>query len=256
MSPSQPFSRRRLQALCRLAAYALLVEFLINVLRTVLPIPTSLEPTRLLGLIDFLLTISSMALLVVVLLFAGLCDGVRPARWEWWSVRLLGPFLALVAVLYVLLMPPTIVLSQQIRAAGDAALRAEDAQRVGQLKAYREVLDKAPDTPALRRLLEAQPQLRQALSSSESPFAEPSAALPRQRQLALRLVDRIEINLQDVSLRRRADASGQLQLQALRLCGLALVYGFFFALVSLIWPRRLGPMPAASPVVESDQPDA
>lgn len=256
MSSTQPFSRRRLQSLCRLAAYVLLVEFLVNLLRTVLPIPTSLEPTRLMGLIDFLLTISSMALLVVVLLFAGLCDGVRPARWEWFSVRLLGPFLALVAVLYVLLIPPTIVLSQQIRTSGDEVLRAEDAQRAGQLKGYRDLLEKAADTPALRRLLEAQPQMRQSLSSSESPFAEPSAALPRQRQLALRLVDRIEINLQEASLRRRADASGQLRLQELRLCGLAIVYGFFFALVSLIWPRRLGPIPTASPLLESDHPNA
>jgi hypothetical protein len=148
------------------------------------------------------------------------------------------------------------VLSQQIRSAGDQALRAEDDQRAGQLKAYRDLVDKAGDTPALRRLLEAQPQLRQVLSSPESPFADPSAALPRQRQLTLRLLDRIEINLQEASLRRRADASGQLQLQELRLCGLAIVYGFFFALVSLISPRRLGPIPAAAPVVESDHPDA
>ena len=259
MSPSQfssqPFSRRRLQALCRLSAYALLVEFLINLLRTALPIPTSLEPTRLMGLIDFLLTISSMALLVVVLLFAGLCDGVRPARWEWWSVRLLGPLLALVALLYVLLIPPTIVLTEQIRTSADQALRADDSQRASQLKAYRDLLGKAADTPALRRLLEAQPQLKPALSSPDSPFADPSASLPLQRHLALRLLDRVEINLQEGSLRRRADTSGQLQLQQLRLCGLAMVYGFFFALVSLIWPRRLGPIPAAPPVVDLEQPN-
>lgn len=254
MSRSQSFTRSRLQALCRIGAYALLVEFLISLLRTLLPIPTSLEPTRLIGLIDFLLTVSSMALLVVVLLFAGLCDGVRPARWEWWLARLLRPFLALVAVLYVLLIPPTIVLSQQIGAAADQALRAQDAQRAGQLKAYRNLLEKASDAPALQRLVEAQPQMRLALSSPDSPFADVTAPLPRQRQLTLRLLDQIDINLQEASLRRRADGAGQLQLQQLRLCGLAVVYGFFFALVSLIWPRQLGPLPRVSSEADLDHP--
>ncbi|MEB3319781.1 MAG: hypothetical protein VKI63_02435 [Cyanobium sp.] len=252
MSPTPPFSRRRLQALCRLGAYALLVEFLINLLRRFLPLPTSLEPVRLLGLIDFLLTISSMALLVVVLLFAGLADGVRPARWEWWLARLLRPLLALIAVLYVLLIPPSIVLSHQIRTNGEQALQTQTAQRAGQLKAYRNLLEKAADAPGLRRLIEAQPQMRQALSSPDSPFADPSAPLPQQRQLALRVLDRLEIGLQEATLKQRADAAGQLQLELLRLCGLSLVYGFFFALVSPIWPFRLGPMPegAGAPPIE------
>lgn len=245
MSSTAPFSIRRLQALCRTAAYALLAEFVINLVRAYLPLPSSFEPNRLLGMIDFLLTVSSMALLVIVFLFAGLSNGVRPARWEWWFARFIKPALVLVGLLYILLIPPTIVLGNQIRSAGEANLAAAESARNRDFNNFRAALERAPDGQVLRRLLESQPQLRPALEGADSPLADSRAGFPRQREAALRLLDRLTISLKDASLRQRADANGQITLQQLRLSALALVYGFFFALVSLIWPRRLGPLPAA-----------
>ena len=252
MPASPSFTPRRLQSLCRLAAYTLLTEFLISLVRVLLPIPLTPDPQRLLSITDYVLTTSSMVLLVVVFLFAGLCGDARPARWEWWLARWIRPALMLVSLLYVLLIPSTITLTNQFRTRADASLRVEDGQRVQQLQAYRLQLSRASDVASLRRLIGSQPQLAPALTAPDSPLADSAMPLIQQREAALRLIDRLAINFNDASLRRRGDASGQLNLQMLRLCALSLVYGFFFALVSALWPSRLPPYPQRFGAADSD----
>ena len=243
-----PFTPSRFQSLCRLAAYALLFEYALLLLLGLLPIST--DPQRLLGLVGATLDTASLPLLAVPLLFAGFSRQVRPARWEWWFARRLRGLLLLVAVLYVLLIPTTIALGLRIQHSGDQQLRQQEQLAQRQIQAFSKDLNNAATSEDLRRLIEAQPQLRATLAGPESPLAASFSSLPQQRAQALRLTDRIGTNLAQQFLQQRSNAAGELFKQELRLGLLAFAHGLFFALAWLIWPSRLPVL-----VVESGEDD-
>jgi hypothetical protein len=95
MTRSPGFGFTRLQMLCRLSAYTLLIEFQISALGAVLPIRFQSE--RLLTDLGTILDLSSLPLLALPLLFGGLAGFARPAPWEWGLARLLRQILLLAA---------------------------------------------------------------------------------------------------------------------------------------------------------------
>ena len=235
-----PFTSSRFQSLCRLAAYTILFEYALYMLLGLLPF--NLDPGRLLGLVGSSLETASLAVLALPLLFAGFSRDVKPARWEWHFARLLRGLLLVVAILYLLLIPATLAIGARIQSGGDQQLRQQQQLALQQLQTYRQQLSKASSSPELRRLLLAQPQLRATLAGPESPLAPTKPTLPQQRSQALRLADRIAVNLNQQALLQRSNASGELNKQQLRLVLLALVHALFFGLASMIWPSRLPAM--------------
>lgn len=236
------FRTSRLQALARLAAYVLIFEYLLNLVFTLLPF--SSDPNRLFAQITSALDTSSLPLIALPLLFAGFCAPGRAARWEWCLGRRLKPLLLLVALLYLVCVPALWWLGGSIQASGDRQIQQQISSVLEQLAGYRGQVQKAPDSQSLRRLLDAQPQLRLSLQTPDSPFAAPGSSLPQQQAQALRLVDRIRSNLQADGLRRRSTAAAELRKQELRLSGIAIAHALFFALGGLIWPKL---KPDASP---------
>ena len=232
-----PFTQSRFQSLCRLAAYALLFEYALLLLLGLLPFTA--DPQRLLGLVGATLDTASLPLLALPLLFAGFSRQVKPARWEWRFARSLRGLLLLAGALYLLLIPATLALGLRIQSSGDQQLRLQEQLAQRQIQAYTKELNKVTTSETLRRLLEAQPQLRASLAGPESPMAPTFASLPQQRSQALRLTDRISVNLAQQFLQQRSNAAGELFKQELRLCCLAFAHGLFFALAWLIWPSRL-----------------
>ena len=242
------FSRRSLQSMARLAAYVLLFEYLLNGAINALP-PTA-QPERLFGQIGGLLDTASLPVLAVVLLYGGLNVGVRPARWEWRLARLMRPLLGIGAALFLLLVPAVWGLGASIQASGNAVLRQQAAQVEQQLGGYRNALSAVGDAAQLRKLIGAQPQLQPVLSSPESPFANPNAAFPQQREQALKLVDRVLANLKAESLARRAAAAGDLRKQQMRMSAMALAHAVFFALACMVWPDGLSSLPPGMEAID------
>lgn len=235
------FSFRRLQALARLAAYVLLVEFLLNTLLSALPL--SLQPSRWLGLISGLLDTASLPLLGIILFYGGMASVVRVSRWEWTLARLFRPLLALAAILFLGLVPAVWAIGGAIHADGDSALRQQGQQTMAQVAQFRRQLSAAPDSASLRRLVEAQPLLRQSLTTSDSPFRDASFSFAEQRRRAGVLVDRLSVNISAANQRQRSDAAGDLRKQQLRLSAMALLHSLFFLVAWLIWPSGLSPRP-------------
>lgn len=234
LQPISPFTPTRLQTLSRLGAYVLVFEYLVILFFSVLPF--SGDSNRLFAQINAALSTSSLPLIAMVLLFAGFCTGARVARWEWWLGRRLRPLLMLVALLYLLTVPALWWLGHSIQTKGDRQIQQQFATVLDQLRVYSGQVQSATSSPALRRLVEAQPQLRLSLQTSESPFASPAASLAQQQAQTLRLIDRIRANLQAEGRARRSAAASELRKEELRISALALAHSLFFALAALIWP--------------------
>ena len=246
---ASPFSPARFQALCRLAAYALLFEYALLFVSGLFPLNTDAQ--NLLGLVGSSLDTASLPMLAVPLLFAGFSRSVRPARWEWRFARALRSLLLLVSTLYLLLVPATIALGVRIQHTADQQMRLQQQFAQRQIQAFSKELAKAPTSQDLRRLLESQPQLRATLAGPESPLAASYPDLSQQRAQSLRLTDRISTNLSQQYLQQRSNSAGELFKQGLRFCLLALAHCLFFGLASLLWPSRLPSLTLA--VSEDDE---
>ncbi|MCP9927878.1 HpsJ family protein [Cyanobium sp. CH-040] len=232
------FTGRRARSLARLGAYTLLAVFLISLLSAVLPPPLD-NPDRAMALIAELLERSSLPLVALLLLYAGLADDAQPALWEVGLLaRWLRPLLRLVALAYLLLAIAVIGLAQRIEVTGVGQLTSQVQTSLQTLERLRQGVDSAADPQQLRQLLSHDPALMEAMRQAGVPAGE-AGTLSEQRALARQLLERAELNLRDASQRRRADASGNLTRQALRLVLLALAYGSFFLLAGFIWPRSV-----------------
>ena len=255
------FSGRRARSFARITAYTLLVLFLISAVAAFLPPPFG-RPDRLFPVLGELLAErSTLPLLGLILLFAGLVGGVARAVWEARLAALIRPLLRLAALLYLLTAVALFAVAGQMQSQGVAQLNAQVQANLKEVAALRSQVTAASDADGLRRLLAAQQPFRPMLSDPSSPLSDPTAPLPRQRQAALGLLDRAEANLRLAALRRRADAGGTLQKETLRLVLTALVYVVFYGLASVLWPRSLGSLleraraTRASHALADDEPE-
>ena len=232
------FTGRRARSLARLGAYTLLVVFLISLVSAAQPPPLD-NSDRAMALIGELLERSSLPLVALLLLYFGFADEAQPALWEVGLLaRWLRPLLRLVALAYLLLAIAVIGLAQRIEATGVGQLTTQVQTSLQTLERLRQGVDQAADPQQLRQLLSTDPALIEAMRQAGVPAGE-AGTLPEQQAQARQLLERAEANLSAASQRRRADASGNLTRQALRLVLLALTYGGFFLLAGFIWPRSV-----------------
>ncbi|MCP9888948.1 hypothetical protein KBY96_13540 [Cyanobium sp. ATX 6A2] len=250
-------SPARARRLARLAAYTLLVIFLVTLVPVALPLPLA-DPSALLTLLAELLANSSLPLVALVLLLIGLAGPPLPALWELGLARWLPLLLRAVALLYLLSAVAVISIAGRIEATGSQGLEAQVQASVQRLDRLRQSLDVPTDAGALQRLLAVEPALLQALQQRLE-AGDDAATLAQQRKLAAELIDRGLANLRAQGVRERAEASGTLRRQVLRLSLSAVVYALFHVLASLIWPlsladtmlrvleSRSAPDPAADP---------
>lgn len=237
------FSPRRARTLARLSAYSLLATFLLTLAGGWLPVPLG-DDQRVFSLLAELIANSTVPVVGLFLLFYGLSGKGLPALWEWGLLRLLRPLLQLAALLYLLTALALVGVVLRVESAGAARLDAELQNGLAGLERLRQAVQSAPDAAALQQLLASQPGLLEALDvglpagDGSAPAAKGTSLADRQRQ-ASQLLDRAEASLVSQTTRRQADASGNLNRQALRLGLSALVYALFHLAASLLWPRSL-----------------
>lgn len=235
--PVIDFSTRRARTLARLCAYTLLATFLLMVVGGALPLPLG-DAQRAFTLLAELIANSTVPVVALFLLFHGLGGKGLPALWEWRLLRLVRPLLRLAALLYLLTALTLVALTLQVERDGVGRLEAELQGGVAGLERLRQAVQAAPDAAALEQLLQGQPGLLEALDAGP-PAGGGAASLAERRRQASQLLDRAETNLRLQSTRRRADASGTLTRQALRLGLISLVFGLFHLAASVLWPRSL-----------------
>jgi predicted PurR-regulated permease PerM len=106
------------------------------------------------------------------------------------------------------------------------------------LARFRDQVDGETSVERLRGLVARQPQILQALQQEGTPLDQ-NSPLPELRQQIDRLLSRAEANLRRQSQIARANASGQLARQMVRLALTALIYALYYLAAALIWPRSL-----------------
>lgn len=233
---STEFSPRKARTVARLAAYCLLLLFLISVLAAVLG-SIGTDPARAIALITEILERSTLPLVATVFLVAGFCGDVVPALWECRLALWLRPLLRLVALLYLLSALAVVGLLPRIERARVETLESQLQRGQQGLAALRQGVERVDNAALLRRLLAANPQL---LSSFEAEGGtDPQEPLQAQRARADKLLERAEINLRRDYQRSRADITFGLARQAVRLALTAFVYALYYLLVVQIWPRSL-----------------
>jgi hypothetical protein len=232
------FTGRRTRSLARLAAYTLLLVFLVSLLSAALPLPIG-HADRAMLLFNELLERSPLALMAVLTLYFGLADEAQPAIWEVILARWLRPLLRLTALAYLLVAVAVIALADRIEDTGVGLLSTQVQTSLAKIERLRQSVDRAADPQALLRTLQQQdPRLVQAMLDAGVRVGEPGS-LSRQQALARELLQRAEANLRQASQRRRADASGNLSRQSVRQVLVALCYALFYLLASFIWPRSV-----------------
>lgn len=234
---SMDFTGRQARSLARLSAYTLLAVFLISLLVAVVPLPLD-SPQRSVLLLNEVLERSFLVVIALVCLYFGLADEALPARWEVCVAGWLRPLLRLASVLYLLTAIAVVALAVRIEDRGVGQLGRQVDSTVAELQRLRVEVEQAADPADLLRSLSRDPRLIQAMRSRGRPAGE-TGTLEEQQDLALELIDRAEANLRRRGLERRADASGNLTRQTLRLTLMALAYGLFHLLAGFIWPRSL-----------------
>lgn len=237
------FSARRAGTLARLSAYTLLVTFLITLVGGLLPLPLG-DSQRLFSLLTELIANSTVPVVALFLLFYGLAGEGLPAHWEWRLLCAVRPLLQLAALLYLLTALALVGVFLQVESTATAHHDAELRSGLAELKRLRQALQASSDATALQQLLASQPGLLQAVDASQlggrvQPSAAPAPSVAERRRQAALLLDRAEASLRTQVTRRRADASGNLTRQVLRLGLSALVYALFHLVSSLLWPRSL-----------------
>lgn len=246
------FTGRRARTLARLSAYSLFGIFLISLLVAVLPLPLG-DPQRALGLVAELIERSTVPLVAVLFFYVGLADDATPGIWECRLARSVRPLLRLAAMLYLLTAIAVFFAAQTLGTEGGRSLQTQIQTSLTSLRQLQNQVQRAPDVEALRSLVSQQPGLIQAMEErgaalgGEVPFAE-------QRSTAVDLLENAEIGLRNQGLQRRADASGNLTRQTLRLGLTALVYAIFYLFAGMIWPRSVAA--TVERVLDARQDDA
>ena len=230
------FGARRGRTIARLAAYSLLLLFLISVLVAVLG-SLSTDPARALNLITEVLERSTLPLVAVLFLYLGFSGDAVPAKWECRIALWMRPLLRLAALLYLITAIAVAALIPQLEAARVATLESRLQQSEQGLAALRQGVEQVGDAALLRRLLAVQPQLLRSFETEGG--ANPDEPLDVQRSRANTLLERAETNLRREYQGQRAELSFGLARQAVRLALTAFVYALFYLLVAQIWPRSL-----------------
>lgn len=231
------FTGRRARSLARLSAYTLLAVFLISLIAASIPLPLD-DPDRAMALLGELLERSTLPLVAVLVLYLGFADDAQPALWEVELARWLRPLLRLAALVYLLVAIGVIGIARSIEATGVGRLTNQVQTSLQAIERLRQEVDQAPDPQALRQSLARDPRLIEAMTRTGLPPGQ-EGTLARQQALARELLDRAEANLRQASRRRRADATGNLSTQSVRLVLTALSYGLFFLLAGAIWPASV-----------------
>ncbi|MFQ6537980.1 MULTISPECIES: hypothetical protein [Aphanothece] len=231
------FTGRRTRSLARLAAYVLLLVFLLSLLGSALPLPLG-DPDRAMLLLNEVLERSPLPLIGVLALFFGFAEDAQPAIWEVMLARGLRPLLRLAALAYLLLALAVLGLADRIEANGVQLLSGQLQTSLQSLERLRRGVDQAGDAQTLQTLLAQDPRLIQAMQQAGITVGE-ARTFPQQQALARQLLERAEGNLRQTGQRRRADASGNLTRQSVRLVLVALCYAGFHLLASFIWPPSL-----------------
>lgn len=230
------FGARRGRTLARLAAYSLLLVFLISVLAAVLG-SGGTDPARVLTLITEVLERSTLPLVAVLFLYQGFSAEAVPALWECRLALWLRPLLRLAALLYLLSAIAVAGLTPRLEATRVATLESQLQQGLQGLSGLRQAVERVDNPALLRRLLAVQPQLLRSFEA-EGGIA-PDSPLDAQRSRAETLLERAETNLRREYQGQRAELSFGLARQAIRLALTAFVYALFYLLVAQIWPRSL-----------------
>jgi hypothetical protein len=231
------FSRRRVRSLSRLCAYTLLLVFLASVLTVLVPPPFS-DPQRTLALINEVLERSTLPAVAVLFLFFGFSGDALPALWECVLARWLRPLLRLAVLLYLLTAVAVVGVGQQLTRSAASSLDGQVRTSMENLARFRDQVDAETSVERLRGLVARQPQILQALQQEGTPLDQ-NSPLPELRQQIDRLLSRAEANLRRQSQIARANASGQLARQMVRLALTALIYALYYLAAALIWPRSL-----------------
>ena len=231
------FTAHRARSLARLCAYTLLVVFLISLVASLVPVPLA-DPGRAYGVLQEMLERSTLPLVALLFLFVGLAQDALPAFWEVGLARRVRPLLRLVALGYLLTAMALVALATNLDASASIRLRGQQDASLAQLQRISQGVGQATDPDGLRRLLSRRPGLIQAIDAT-NPSPGRSASLEELKARAAELLDRAETNIRQASLRRRADASGKLTRQTLRLSLTALAYGLFYLLAGFLWPASL-----------------
>lgn len=231
------FTARRARALARLCAYTLLVIFLISLVVALLPLPLG-DPQRALGLVTEVMERSTVPLVAVLFLYFGLADDAFPGIWECRFALAVRPLLRLAALLYLLSAIAVFSAAQRLEVVGTRNLTTQLQTSLSSLGQLRDQVERAPNADVLRRLVSQQPGLIQAMGERGGALGG-QASFAQQRAVAADLLERAEANLRSQGLQRRADASGNLSRQTLRLSLTALAYAIFYLLAALIWPRSV-----------------
>jgi hypothetical protein len=217
----------------------LLLVFLISVLGAALPPPIQ-DPSRALAVLGEVLERSTLPVVAVVLLHAGFSGAAVPALWEVDLAGVIRPLLRLAALVYLLValaLPP---LGFRAESLGAGRLQAELETRLEALAGLRQAVEQAPDAQALRAVLRQDPSLIAEIDR-ESGSPAKASSLSAQRDLAVRLLIRAQGNLRAQHQSGRADASGNLIRQIVRLSFTSAVYALFYAVAGFLWP---GSVPA------------
>ncbi|APD48702.1 hypothetical protein BM449_11225 [Synechococcus sp. SynAce01] len=231
------FSRRKARSLGRLCSYTLLLVFLASVLTTLLPPPFG-DSQRLLAVMAEVLERSTLPAVALLFLFFGFSGDALPALWECWLARWLRPLLRLAALLYLLTAVAVVGVGQQISTNASASFEGQVRTSQESLSEFRRQLDGETSVERLRRVVAGQPQILQALQQEGTPLDQ-NSTLPELRQQVERLLTRAEANLRRQSQVARANASGQLARQMVRLGLTALFYSLYYLAAAFIWPRSL-----------------
>ncbi len=230
------FGARRGRSFLRITAYTLLLVFVVSALPAFLPLPFGRSEALLNGLRE-LVERSTLPVVALVFLYQGFADGALPALWECRLALGLRLLLPLVALGYLLIAVAIVAVSMQVTGDG---IRQFDQQRQGNqnlVSSFRSRLIATPDVPRLRAVLAEQPAFRSLLKDPTAVLGSADRPLSMQRQAAMALMDRAEVDLQAQYLRSRADLTGRLTSQAIRLGLTSLAYGGFYLLTGLLWPR-------------------
>ncbi|MFS6828118.1 hypothetical protein [Cyanobium sp. ATX-6F1] len=171
-SASAGFSGRRGRTFARVTAYTLLALFLVSAVPAALPFALA-QPERLFGSLREILERSTLPVVALVVLYAGLSGEAAPSLWEARLAIWLRPLLRLVALLYLLTAVAIVAVAGEVQSQGLAQFKGQLQANLTGLAELRQQFNAAPDATVLRRLLEQQPP--------SAPFW-PIPAPPGQRQ--------------------------------------------------------------------------
>ena len=131
------FTSHRARSLARLSAYTLVLIFLISLLASLFPLPLE-DPQRALAVLQELLERSTVPLVALLFLFAGLAGDALPAPWEMGLASWMGPLLRLVALGYLLTAIAVVAVAARLESTGITQLSGQVQSSLQELQNLRQ----------------------------------------------------------------------------------------------------------------------